>query len=105
MMGGYKLFHKARQGRGGGVALYVKEKFECTDLTVSDYVVESLWVEIRGTENKGDVVMGVYYQLPSQDVSTDELFHRKLEEISGSVVLVLMGDFKLRGTSGNIILL
>jgi len=28
-------------------------------------------------ENKGDVIVGVYYQLPSQDVSTDKLFYRQ----------------------------
>ncbi|GAB0210316.1 mitochondrial enolase superfamily member 1 [Grus japonensis] len=44
-------------------------------------------------ENKGDVLVGVYYQSSSQDVSTDELFYRQLGEISGSVALVLMGDF------------
>ena len=37
--------------------------------------------------------MGVYYRLPSQDVSTDVLFYRQLREISGLVALVLMGDF------------
>lgn len=26
-----------------GVALYIREKFDCTDLTVSDDVVESFW--------------------------------------------------------------
>ncbi|PKU28826.1 rna-directed dna polymerase from mobile element jockey-like [Limosa lapponica baueri] len=44
-------------------------------------------------ENKGDVVVAVYYQSPSQDDSTDELFYRQFGEISGSVALVLMGDF------------
>jgi len=44
-------------------------------------------------QNKEDVVVGVYYQLPSQDVSTDELFYGQLGEISGSVALVLLGDF------------
>ena len=47
---------------------------------------------IREVESKGDVI-GVYYRLPSQDVRTDELFYRQLEEISGLVSLVLMGDF------------
>ncbi|PKU30465.1 rna-directed dna polymerase from mobile element hypothetical protein [Limosa lapponica baueri] len=43
-------------------------------------------------ENKADVVVGVYYQSPSQDDSADELFYRQLGEISGLVALVLMGD-------------
>ncbi|KAK4810495.1 hypothetical protein QYF61_004275 [Mycteria americana] len=60
---------------------------------VRDEVVESLWVRIRGMENKADVTVGVYYRSPSQDDSTNELFYRQLGEISGSVALVLMGDF------------
>ncbi|KAK4806962.1 hypothetical protein QYF61_027329 [Mycteria americana] len=91
-MEGYRLFRRDRQGRrGGGVALYVRERLDCTALTVSDNVVENLWVRIRKVENKGDVV-GVYYQSPSQDDSTYELFYKQLGEISGSVALVLMGD-------------
>ena len=73
-MEGYGLFRRDRQGRrGGGVALYVRERFDCTALTVSDDVVESLWARIRGMVKKGDVVVGVYYRSPSQNVSTDEL--------------------------------
>ena len=61
-MEGYRLFRRDRQGRQGrGVVLYVRERFDCTALTVRDDVVESLWVRIRGMENKGDVVVGVYY--------------------------------------------
>ncbi|KAK4810895.1 hypothetical protein QYF61_013303 [Mycteria americana] len=97
-MEGYRLFRRDRQGRrGGGVAPYVRERCDCTALTVRDDVVESLWVRIKGMENKGDVTVGVYYRSPSQDVSADELFCRQLGEISGSVALVLMGDFNFPG--------
>ncbi|KAK4807079.1 hypothetical protein QYF61_018420 [Mycteria americana] len=66
----YRLFRRDRQGRrGGGVALYARERFDCTALAVNSDVVESLWVGIRGKENKGDVVVGVYYRSPSQDTS------------------------------------
>ena len=83
-MEGYRLFRRDRQDRqGGGAALYIRERFDCTALTVSDDVVESLWVMIRGMENKGDAIVGVYYRSPSQDDSTDELFYRQLGEISG----------------------
>ncbi|KAK4818852.1 hypothetical protein QYF61_020071 [Mycteria americana] len=93
-MEGYRLFRRDGQGRrGGGVALYVRERFDCTALAVSDDVVESLWVRIRGIENKGDIVVGVYYRSPSQAVSTDELSYRQLGEISGLGALVLMGYF------------
>ena len=57
------------------------------------------------TENKGDVVAGVYYRSPCQGVSTDELFYRHLGQICGLVALVLMGDFSFQASTGNIILL
>ena len=60
-MEGYRLFRRDWQGRrGGGVSLYAKEMFDCTAFTVSDNVVESLWVKIRGLENKVDILVGVY---------------------------------------------
>ncbi|KAK4816487.1 hypothetical protein QYF61_017239 [Mycteria americana] len=47
---GYRLFRRDRQGRrGGGVALYVRERFDCTALAISDDVVKSLW----GEDTKG----------------------------------------------------
>ena len=93
-MEGYRLSRKDRWGRrGGGVTLYIRERFDCTALTVRDDVIESLWGRIRGMGNKGDVVVSVYYLSLSQDVSTDELFCRQLGEISGLVAIVLMGDF------------
>lgn len=59
-MESYRLFRRDKQSRpGGGIALYVRERFDCTALRVRDDVVETLWVRSRGMENKGDVV-GVY---------------------------------------------
>lgn len=55
---GYRLLQRDKQGRRvGGVALYVRERFDCTALTASDDAVESLWVRIREMENKGDVIV------------------------------------------------
>ena len=84
------LFRRDRQGRrGGGVALCVRERFDFTALAVRDDVVESLWVRIRGMENKEDVSVGAYYPSPSQDESTDELAYGQLGETSGFLILVL----------------
>ena len=59
-MDGYKLFRKDRQGRrGGGVALYVKECIEVTELMTGEKKVESLWVKIRGRADKADILVGV----------------------------------------------
>ena len=42
-MEGYRLFRRDRQGRrGGGVALYVRERFDCTAFMVRDHVIDSL---------------------------------------------------------------
>jgi len=100
-MEGYRLFRRERQGRqGGDVALYVRERFDCTALTVSDDVAESLCVRIRWMGNKGDAV-GVYYLSPRQDFSTDESFCRQLGEISASVALVLMSYSAVMSRSWN----
>ena len=72
-MDGYKFFRKDRQGRrGGGMALYVKECFEVTELMTGDNKVESLWVKIRGRADKADILVGVCYRPPSQDEEIDE---------------------------------
>ena len=79
-MDGYKLFRKDRQGRrGGGVALYVKECFEVTELMTGDNKVESLWVKIRGRADKAGILVSVY-RLPNQDEETDEVFYEQLAE-------------------------
>ncbi|KAK4827211.1 hypothetical protein QYF61_015239 [Mycteria americana] len=72
-MDGYKLFRRDRQGRrGGGVALYVRECFDCVELGDYDDKVECL-----------------------QDEEADEAFYKQLAEVSQSLALVLMGDFNL----------
>ncbi|KAM9590859.1 uncharacterized protein ACIBXB_005907 [Morphnus guianensis] len=93
-MDGYKLFRRDRQGkRGGGVALYVRECFDCTELHDSDNKVECLWVRMRGKANKADIVLGVCYRLPDQVEETDETFYKRLAVVSESCALVLVGDF------------
>ncbi|GAB0209703.1 hypothetical protein GRJ2_003436000 [Grus japonensis] len=72
-MDGYKLFRRDRQGRrGGGVALYVKECFDCLELNDGDDKVECLWVTIRGKAKKADMV-GVCYRPLNQDEEADIL--------------------------------
>ena len=93
-MDGYKLFRMDRQGRrGGGMALYVKECFEVTDLMTEDNKVESLWVKIRGRADKAHILVGICYRPLNQDEEIDELFYEQLAEAVRSSALVLMGDF------------
>ncbi|GAB0210334.1 hypothetical protein GRJ2_003499200 [Grus japonensis] len=92
-MDGYKLFRRDRQGRrGGGVALYVRECFDCLELDDCDDKVECLWVRMRG---KADILLGVCYRPPNQDEEADEAFYKQLAEVSQSPALVLVGDFNL----------
>lgn len=39
--------------------LYIRERFDGTDLTVSGDVVENLWMRFRGMEDKEDDVVSV----------------------------------------------
>ncbi|GAB0178246.1 maestro heat-like repeat-containing protein family member 7 [Grus japonensis] len=55
---GYKLFRRDRQGRrGGGVALYVRECFDCIELNDGDDKVKCLWVRMKGKANKADILL------------------------------------------------
>ncbi|GAB0202630.1 hypothetical protein GRJ2_002728600 [Grus japonensis] len=95
-MDGYKLFRRDRQGRrGSGVALYVRECFDCIELKDCDDKVKCLWVRMRGKANKADILLGVCYRPPNQDEEADEAFYKGLAEVSQSLALVLVGDFNL----------
>lgn len=47
-------------------------------------------MRIKETGSKVEVVLGVYYLLPTQDSSTDELLYRQLGGYFGIDYLVLM---------------
>ncbi|KAK4814312.1 LOW QUALITY PROTEIN: hypothetical protein QYF61_014826 [Mycteria americana] len=95
-MDGYKLFRRDRQGRrGSGVALCVRECFDCLELNDSDDRVECLWVRLRGKANKADITVGFCYRPPNPDEEADEIFYKQLGEASRSLALVLVGDFNL----------
>ncbi|KAK4818760.1 hypothetical protein QYF61_018932 [Mycteria americana] len=95
-MDGYKLFRRDRQGRrDSGVALYVRECFNCLELDDGDDRVKSLWVRISGKANKADSMVGVCYRPPNQDEEADDIFYKQLGEISQSLVLVVVGVFNL----------
>jgi len=58
-MDGNTLFRKdSPTRRGGGVALYVREQLECTELCLGadEEGVESLWVRIKGQPHMGDIL-------------------------------------------------
>jgi len=95
-MDGHKLFRRDRRGkRGGGVALYVRDCFDCTELDAYDDKVECLWVKMRGKVNKAGILLGVCYRPPNQDEEADKVFYKRLAEVSQTLALVLMRDFNL----------
>ena len=70
----YKLFRRDKQGRrGGGVALYVRDCYDCFAHKCSEDRVKCLSVRIRGKANRADVVVGVYYRPPTQDREVDSI--------------------------------
>ncbi|CAM5172065.1 unnamed protein product [Eretmochelys imbricata] len=95
VMDGYKLFRKDRQGRkGGGVALYVREQYDCSELRYDTAEKpECLWIKFRSVSNRSDVVVGVCYRSPDQGDEVDEAFFWQLAEATRLHALVLMGDF------------
>jgi len=50
---------------------------------------------MREKANKADILLGVCYRPPNQDEEADEVFYKRLAEVSQSLALVLMGDFNL----------
>jgi len=52
-------------------------------------------VRMRIKANKADILLGVCYRPPNQDEEVDEVFYKRLAEVSQPLALVLMGDFNL----------
>ena len=61
-MDDYRLFRRERQGRRGGIALYVREGLDCMELSSGDETVKCLWVRVRGKGIKGNIGVGVCYR-------------------------------------------
>lgn len=69
---GYRFFRGNRQGRKGRVIdLHIRKQLECEELSLENChkEVESLWIRIRDTCNKGNLVVAVYYRPPGQEES------------------------------------
>jgi len=77
------------------VALYVSDCFDCIELDDCDDKVECLQAKTRGKATKADILLGVGYRPPNQDEEADEVFYKRLAEVSQLLALVLMGDFIL----------
>ncbi|XP_073409523.1 uncharacterized protein [Dendrobates tinctorius] len=93
---GYNLFARNRlDKRGGGVALYVRNTYICTEIEASETgsSVETVWVRIQGQNNGKDTIVGIYYRPPVQAEDMDELFMHQMAKFSKKYDIVVMGDF------------
>ena len=96
----YRLFANSRCVRGGGVAVYAREKFNCRvidNITCINDTLESIFLEC--TINSQLFIIGCIYRPPSSNVS---LFCNQLEEMLGYIRqsrpgsdLVLVGDMNI----------
>ncbi len=69
-LAGYQLLRKDRLGRGGGVALYIKDKYKVTEkfsLTSVKSSIEHIWVELK-FRNKV-IAVGSIYRPPNRKKS------------------------------------
>lgn len=73
--------------------MYVREGLDCMVVTVGDNMVKSPCGRTKQNANIADVIVEAYYQPPSQDNITDELFYKKLKFVSRLIPLVFVGDF------------
>ena len=64
---GYKLFHKDRIGRRGGVALYVRDTLQCcvNNVNKTDDSVESICIGVKIKEAVEKTDFGVMYGPPN----------------------------------------
>jgi len=81
--------------RSSGVAQYVRDCFDCIGLDDCDDKVECLRVKMKGKANKADILLEVCYRPPNQDEEADEIFCKRLAEVSQLLALVLVGDLNL----------
>ncbi|KAJ7422338.1 1-acyl-sn-glycerol-3-phosphate acyltransferase delta [Pitangus sulphuratus] len=93
---GYQIFRTNRQGRRGGrIALYVRECFDCLELDNGDERVMCFWVRSRGKPARQISCWESGTDHPTFDEEAEEMFYKQLGEVLHSVAFVLLGDFNL----------
>ncbi|PKU47917.1 rna-directed dna polymerase from mobile element jockey-like [Limosa lapponica baueri] len=107
---GYKLFRKDRQGRrGGGVALYVRDDYECVELTEGNGRVECLWQSRQTGEVPADWRLGNVTPIHKKGRKDDPGNYRPvrltsvpgkvMEQIILSAIMQHMKDTQVTGLS------
>uniref|UniRef100_UPI00398E5466 uncharacterized protein isoform X1 n=1 Tax=Pristiophorus japonicus TaxID=55135 RepID=UPI00398E5466 len=93
---GYSTFRKDRiKGKGGGVALLVKEEIKAIvrkDISLDD--VESIWVELQNTKGQ-QTLEGVVYRPPNSSSDVGEGIKHEIMGACNKGAAVIMGDFNM----------
>jgi len=91
------MFRKNRQGRGGGVLLYISEELNAglnSELTCNTTFQESIWCNVKA--GKSSMIVGLCYRSPtSSEINNDSLLKliSKASDLCTYKHLLIMGDF------------
>ena len=93
------IFNSRKERTGGGVALYISKSYDysvCTDITLMNNDVESLFIEIS-LLNQKNIIIGVVYRPPKGNILD---FISSLSDIINNPILnnkdcFIMGDFNI----------
>ena len=93
MLTGYQMFRKDRKTHGGGIIVYVKNCYTCTNRNeIENDNTESLWLEIKYMKQKS-FLFGYVYRPPSSLSNWVNDMERTLELIySENKEILLLGD-------------
>ena len=90
----YVLLRRDRNRHGGGIAVYVSNKFDYKmrdDLNIPD--LECLWFELH-YPNKSPVLVGEFYRPPNSKTDFFETFDKNLDSaVSQNLSCIILGDF------------
>lgn len=92
-MSGYRLLHKPRKGKGGGVGAYVHTELQASILDHPASNLEQLWLEIRLKLHK--IIVGIVYRPPRVSCTDgiDSLFD-SLSVFAPQYDVIFSGRFK-----------
>ena len=97
---GYRTFRKDRNRHGGGVIMYIKEKWSATNV-VSVENLEMLTLDMKQL-NSPKVKVGVVYRPPDANVRWYEDFELAVDIMTAEMEnTILMGDFNVNQFTDN----
>lgn len=102
----YRFLRKDRQGRGGGVGIYVRESIKCKIVLEKFGCVEGvehLWIELHF--GRLNILLGVIYRVPTNNVVTflqhiDDLLSFTMPQFEN---IIILGDFNIDQSLDNVL--